>query len=418
MKIVHAADLHLDSPMRGLEYYAGAPVERLRGATRVAMQRLVDLCLEEKASLLLLAGDLFDGPWRDYSTGLFFLSELGRLRDAGTRVVSVRGNHDAASQVTRHLRLPEHVTELGAKRPESRLFESLGVAVHGQSFPRRDTTDDLASRYPPAVEGMLNVGLLHTALTGRAGHEPYAPCRLETLVDKGYDYWALGHVHQHEVVCDSPWVVFPGNLQGRHVKEAGPKGVVLLSVDDACVTRVEHQALDVVRWAHCMVEGTSGDTPDDVLQRIVGLLSEQLREAGDRLLAARITVAGVCGAHAALQREPEHWEGEIRALANDLAAEQLWIEQVRFETLPVVDVALLAARDDAIGQVVRNLRALKSNPQQLVQLKAEFAGLASKLPAELCQGDDPVRLDDPEYFRGVLDDVERMLLPRLGRLVD
>src|SRR5688572_17676287 len=99
MKFVHAADLHIDSPLRGLERYEGAPVDVVRGATRRALENLVDLCVSEGAAFLLLAGDMFDGDWRDYGTGLYFVSQMVRLRQAQIPVYLVRGNHDAASQV-------------------------------------------------------------------------------------------------------------------------------------------------------------------------------------------------------------------------------------------------------------------------------------------------------------------------------
>src|SRR5690606_7643652 len=137
--------------MRGLERYEGAPVEQMRGATRRALQNLVELCLEEEAKLLLLAGDLFDGDWRDYSTGLFFSAQMSELRQAGVRVVMIRGNHDAQSQVKKHLTLPENVRELATRRPETALFEDLGIAVHGQGFAKRVVTDDIAATYPDAI---------------------------------------------------------------------------------------------------------------------------------------------------------------------------------------------------------------------------------------------------------------------------
>ena len=124
MKLVHAADIHLDSPLRGLERYEGAPVDEIRGATRRAVANLVDLCLVEAASLLLIAGDLYDGYWRDYNTGLFFAKQMARLTREGVGVVWIRGNHDAASEITKSLRLPEGVIELGASRPETRVFEA------------------------------------------------------------------------------------------------------------------------------------------------------------------------------------------------------------------------------------------------------------------------------------------------------
>src|SRR5450432_1382626 len=137
MKFVHAADLHLDSPLCGLPRYEGAPVDAIRGATRRAFDNLIDLCLEEGASFLLLAGDIYDGNWKDYSTGLFFAAGLARLRAANIPVVLIRGNHDAQSQITRHLRLPENVRELSVRAPESFELSKVGVVVHGQGFATR-----------------------------------------------------------------------------------------------------------------------------------------------------------------------------------------------------------------------------------------------------------------------------------------
>src|SRR5918996_1910432 len=109
-KFIHAADIHLDSPLRGLEQYDGAPVEQIRGATRQALANLVELALAERVAFVLLAGDLYDGEWKDYNTGLFFAAQMTRLREAGIRAFLIAGNHDAASQLTRYLRLPDNVT--------------------------------------------------------------------------------------------------------------------------------------------------------------------------------------------------------------------------------------------------------------------------------------------------------------------
>jgi DNA repair protein SbcD/Mre11 len=201
VKLVHAADLHLDSPLRGLERYPGAPAERMRGATRAALQNLVDLCIRERAGLLVLAGDLYDGDWPDYATGMFFATQMLRLAEANIEVAWIRGNHDAVSVITRHLRLPSHVRELPYGHAATEAYPDLGVAVHGQGFVQREVVDDLAKGYPERIPSLLNVGLLHTALEGRELHGRYAPTTLDVLRSKGYDYWALGHVHTREVVC-------------------------------------------------------------------------------------------------------------------------------------------------------------------------------------------------------------------------
>lgn len=413
MKLVHAADLHLDSPLTGLERYEGAPVDQIRGATRRALENLVDLCLKEDAAVLLLAGDLYDGNWKDYSTGLFFAKQMVRLRQSGVRVVLVRGNHDAASQITKNLTLPDNVRELPSSRPATVIFEDLGLAIHGQSFATRAVTDDLGSRYPEPVRDLLNVGLLHTCASGRPGHEPYAPCSLQTMISKGYDYWALGHVHQREVLAEHPWVVFPGNLQGRQVRESGPKGATVVTIEDARITDVVHQPLDVVRWITCDVDLTDAADGDDVVQIVRQRLEEASNGADGRTLAARLVLNGRTRAHSSLVSDWEQYESEIRNAAIDIADDALWIERIRLTTATPVDLHRLAEREDAIGQVVRSLLELRDHPEGRGELLSELADLRSKLPAEVREGPDAIRLDDPALVDEMLGDIEQLVVARL-----
>ena len=247
LRFLHAADLHLDSPLRGLSRHEGAPVSALRGATREAFANLVDLAIEQKVAFVLLAGDLYDGTWQDYSTAIFLARKLGELDRAGIRVLSVLGNHDAQSQLTNALAKPKNLIVFPSNAPATHCLTDLGVAVHGQSFPSAKVVENLAAGYPSPRPGMFNIGLLHTSLDGREGHAPYAPCKLDDLRAKNYQYWALGHVHEREVVCRDPWVVFPGCLQGRHARETGAKGCSLVHVENGQVVDVDYSAVQYVR---------------------------------------------------------------------------------------------------------------------------------------------------------------------------
>jgi DNA repair protein SbcD/Mre11 len=416
VKFVHAADLHIDSPLAGLARYPGAPVEQIRGATRRALSNLVQLCEQEGASLLLLAGDLFDGEWRDYNTGLFFATQMARLKRLGVRVVSVRGNHDAASQISKHLSLPDNVYEFSHRAPESRVFPELGVAVHGQSYARRAETADLADAYPDALPGYLNLGLLHTSVGGRPGHENYAPCKLETLLSKGYDYWALGHVHQQEILHERPWVVFPGNLQGRHIRELGPKGAMLVSVEAGQIESVEHRALDVVRWERLQIDLASEQHPEQVLDRVVRELAERVEQLAERVLVARVDLVGQTPVHAALARDWERWEASIRAQASEL--DRVWIESVRLQTQGLLSLESLQLRPDALGQVARSLHALRMAPEQLRSWSALFDDLRQKLPPEVRQGSAGIQFDEPEVLQALILEMEQLLLSRLLALGD
>ncbi len=412
MKLVHAADLHVDSPLRGLGRYDGAPVDRIRGATRRALVALVDLCLAESADALLLAGDVFDGDWEDYSTGLFFAAQMSRLREAAIPVYSLRGNHDARSKITRRLRLPENVVELSVDAAETRVDERLGLAVHGQGFATRDVTDDLSRAYPAPIAGLFNVGLLHTSLDGRPGHDTYAPCTLAGLVDKGYDYWALGHVHAREVVHVAPYVVYPGNLQGRHAREVGPKGATLVTVASGAVQAVDHVPLDSVRWASLAVDVARARTTDDVVDAARAALVGAADEADGRLLAARVELVGETPCHAAIERAREAVEADVRASANDLLG-AAWVERVVFRTAPEGSRDDARRRDDAVGRLVRGIDELRGDEAALAALVAEagLPDLDAKL-RDVTRGAATLGLDAPEDLRALLDEAEALLLAR------
>jgi exonuclease SbcD len=411
MKLVHAADLHLDSALAGLTRYESAPADEIRGATRRAFSNLVSLCLEEHAALLVISGDLFDGDWRDVSTGLFFAAQLSKLCEAGVQVVWIRGNHDAVSQIRRSVRLPDAVIELMADRAETRIFDGLGVAVHGRSFAKRDVTEDLAATYPARVTGALNVGLLHTALEGRTGHDRYAPCRVETLVNRGYEYWALGHVHQREVVHREPYVVFPGNLQGRHARELGEKGATLVTFEGDRITAVEHRALDVVRWAEVVVNAGPAQSFDDVVGLAQTELARAATAAQGRLLAFRVKLTGATTLDAQLRSGRDKLTEELCSLSYGVGGAGAWLEKLVVRTEPVAQTAALG--DDALAEIDRALGELLR--EAAADSLSEYLGdLSKKLPAEVLAEVPELRALSAEVATELAIDVRSLLRERLA----
>jgi exonuclease SbcD len=411
MKLVHAADLHLDSALLGLTRYESAPADEIRGATRRAFSNLVSLCLEERAALLVIAGDLFDGDWRDVSTGLFFAAQLSKLCEGGVRVAWIRGNHDAVSQIRRSVRLPDAVLELSSDRAETQVLEDLGIAVHGQSFAKRDVTDDLAARYPERVAGALNVGLLHTALEGRAGHDRYAPCRVETLVNRGYEYWALGHVHQRELVNREPYVVFPGNLQGRHARELGEKGATLVTFEGDRISAVEHRALDVVRWAELSVDASGAQHVDDVRAACQSELTRAAQDAQGRLLAFRVKVHGATELDGQLRARRDELREDLYGYSYGVGGAGAWLEKLKLDTAPLQRDAPLG--DDALAEIDRALAELLQGDA------AESCGehlndLAKKLPAEVLEQVPELRALSAELATELMTDVRSLLRERLA----
>ncbi|MDA8251726.1 MAG: DNA repair exonuclease [Rhodospirillales bacterium] len=354
---LHAADLHIDSPLRGLE--AGASADRIRTATRVAFTNLVDLALRERVAFVVIAGDVFDGDWPDWRTGQFFVQETLRLTRAGIRVVLIRGNHDAQSVVSQRLSLPEGARMLATDRPETLRFAEHNVCVHGQSFATREVTENLVRNYPAPVPGNLNIGVLHTSASGRPGHATYAPCTVEQLITHGYDYWALGHVHAREVLSRSPWIVFPGNTQGRHVGEVGPKGATLVTVRDGRIEEAVHHELDVVRWAVLDIDVTGADDEEQVFAATRARLADELGNNAGRLLAVRLVLTGACDAHSALSRDLGATRDKLRGeAAASATADELWLETVKVRTRPALDLAAMRARTDAVGLLVQGIEAV------------------------------------------------------------
>ncbi len=409
---LHAADIHLDSPLKGLEIHEDAPVAAIRSATRMAFENMIDLAIEEDVNFVLIAGDLYDGDWKDYNTGLFFVKQMSRLDKAGIRVFMVSGNHDAASQITRTMPLPDNVTHFPHKKPRSETIEELSVMIHGQSYAARAVTENLARQFPVYDPDYFNIGLLHTSLTGRDGHEDYAPCTADDLTSKGYDYWALGHVHQREVVSEEPWIIFPGNIQGRHIKETGARGVTLVTVADGRISNIDARKTDVLRWAVSRVDLSGCERVDDIYDAVRRALEQEFDAAETKPLAVRMILTGKCGMHAALFDRMPQWIEEFRGIAAGLG--DIWLEKVVFDTHRRVSLEAVVGRDTPVAALLESIEKIELDADRLRELVPDLAVLKSKLPPEIQTGTDPFP-DGTENFCEIRKDVRELLIASLLR---
>ncbi len=414
-KFNHSADSHLDSPMRKLDFYEGAPVGEFRQATRRAFENLIQLAISENAAFVVIAGDLYDGDWKDYNTGLYLVAQMSRLRDAGISVFIVTGNHDAASNITKTLRFPDNVKIFPSDRPATFQMENPRVAIHGQGFASPAVKKDLASGYPRPMEGFYNIGLLHTCATGREGHEPYAPCSPEDLKNKGYDYWALGHVHQYEVMGKHPHIVFSGNTQGRHPRETGSKGCILVTVGHSLETETEFIPIDVVRWAIAEVDAMGTESGYDILDRVRKILENLLEENDGMPLATRVHISGKTSAHGEFLSDLERWMNEIRSVALDAGNGRIWIEKIRVETKLPDSGRTLEQKDGAIGELLKLFDELSAETTVHPDLINELADLERKLPLELKAMEEGLKFSNAEWMKDMLEQVRPMLVKRLLR---
>ena len=383
-QFVHTADIHLDSPMKGLTQYEGVAVDRLRTATRDAFSELISKTIDSRPAFVIIAGDLFDGDWKDYNTGYSLVTEMSRLRMAEIRAYVLYGNHDAQSQITKRLRLPENVHEFSHKEVESHRLDDLNVVLHGRSYPRRDVQENLVQEYPSPIDGMFNIGVLHTGLGGLGGHANYAPCSLEQLVNAGYDYWALGHVHTRQILNEYPHVVFPGNLQGRHINEDGPRSASLITVEDGRVVDIEEWECDFVRWHRIEVPVEDCAEFSEVITAIGEKIDEfQDEKAEDHTNAVRIRLTGTTSLHGLLVSANEDLTLDVQAMALDRGGDMLWVEKVENATKSAATSARNVAKDEAIGELQSMLDGAIKDHELAQQIQEEFATLLAKLHSEL-----------------------------------
>jgi len=413
MRFIHAADIHLDSPLRGLGSYEDMPVETLRGATRAAFTRLVDEAIAMDVDFMVIAGDVYDGDWRDHNTGLYFARQMGRLRAADIPVYLLHGNHDAESVMTRSLEMPDNVHVFSSRAPSTFTLERHKVALHGRSFPEAAVTDNIAAEYPPPVPGYFNIGVLHTALEGNARHANYAPCTLEQLQAGGYQYWALGHVHDFRVFPGAVPVVFPGNLQGRHIREQGEKGAVLVSCTDHHVESTDRLIVDVLRWQELRLEVSGHESRAEIMAAVGEALEETLRSfPDDKPCVLRLVLQGESPLYGQLQAERTQLRTDVVGKIAGLSDGRMWLEKLSLDIRPPRRAANEAIADDLAALLAETAR----DPAFQQAFLQSLQGLRDKASFELAR--EPVfqalregKVDD------LLQEAAAAVLDRLGREV-
>lgn len=391
MLVVHAADIHLDSPLRGLGRIGDDYARELRRSTRHALQNLVSLTIDRQADLLVIAGDLYDGSWHDFGTGQFFIEQMVMLKEAGIPVVIASGNHDAASQITRALTLPPGVRLLATDRPESIAFDDLGAVVHGQGYAIRDVQENLAAAYPHRIPDLVNIGVLHTAATGSPEHDTYAPCSVADLEALRYDYLALGHIHQRGPVAVGEFpAYFSGNLQGRNPRETGAKGALLVELEAGEPAQVTFEALDVARWDKIVIDADGLTNHDELATVTRDRMRGAVRDAGGRTVIVRVEITGTTKLASRLA-DDEWLQADMRAIATDVGA-VLDKATARVQPQPAPDPDAQRLRE-LVAQTAASLSGDDAR-NVLIALDREIRDIAGDVAGGALDFCDPVAIRD------------------------
>ena len=366
---IHAADLHLGSPFIGIGSGSSATAGQLRSATFDAFSGLIDLCIEKSVDFLLVAGDVFDLSGRSLRAQLSFRDGLSRLSDAGIRSFVVLGNHDPWETWSSRISWPEGTRIFSPDRVETAIVsvdETPVAAVSGISYRNQRETRNLASLFKTEQPDLYQIALLHSNCGNNPDHGVYAPCSVDGLRKSGFDYWALGHVHEQRILDTFPHIVYPGCSQGLSIRETGEHGCYLVSVTADRQAALTFQPLDRFRWQSLEISIAGLGTLDNLDRVIAETLSRISEEADRRPVIGRIRLTGRGPLYSPLRRQTtaEELLERSRQLGEQLSP-PVWIQSMENQCRPDVDLEKRRAMDDLLGQVLRSARDVGARPGAL-----------------------------------------------------
>jgi exonuclease SbcD len=366
---IHAADLHLGSPFKGIGSGSPATAEQLRSTTFDAFSGLIDLCLEKSVDFLLISGDIFDLSGRSLRAQLTFRDGLSRLSENGIRSFVVFGNHDPwetwSSRISwpegAHVFLPDQVETIIVSVNETPV-----AAVSGISYRNQRETRNLASLFKAEQPNLFQIALLHSNCGNNPDHGAYAPCSVHALRKSGFDYWALGHVHEKKILDTSPYIVYPGCIQGLSIRETGMHGCWLVSVTADKQASLAFHHIDRLRWQTADISIANIGSLDELDRNIASTLDQIRESAEQRPAICRIRLTGR-GSLYSLLRKPEIAE-ELSDRTRQLGEQLLlpvWVQRLDIQCEPDVDLSQRRERNDLLGEILSNVSGIRNNPETL-----------------------------------------------------
>jgi DNA repair protein SbcD/Mre11 len=326
ISFIHTADLHLDSPMIGLRNLPEKIYHRLINSTFTALRKIVDTAIERKVDFLIIAGDVFDGEDRSLRAQIRFRQEMERLLQHHIAVYLVHGNHDHLGGNWTKVELPHNVTIFGDE-VEQHSFKNGTAKVHlyGFSYPRRQVFERRINEYQKVDGADYHIGILHGNDGGESTHSNYAPFSLGELLEKDFDYWALGHIHKRKKLSESPPVIYPGNIQGRHHKEQGPKGCYLVTLNNG-LQQLDWIETSDVEWDSLSIDVGTCSTFLEVYQLCLNKI-HQMRNEGAKARIVQLEIKNVNQ----MEGIEGVFNGELLALLQEDEVEEkdfIWISSI------------------------------------------------------------------------------------------
>ncbi|CAH1217919.1 putative metallophosphoesterase YhaO [Paenibacillus allorhizoplanae] len=385
LRFIHAADLHLDSPFKGMSALPERVRERVRESTFEALKELVALAKQEKVDFVLISGDVYDVSDRSLRAQIRFQKAVEHLAIEGIPAYIIHGNHDpedgrAAKLVWPadvHFFASDHVETLQVVKQDRGII----AEIHGISYGSSAVTENLALKFKRGQEQVCQIGLLHTNVDGDPHHDNYAPCSKQDLIDAGMDYWALGHVHTRQVMNNQPAIVYPGNIQGRSIRETGPRGCYLVDIDDSGRAELIFHALDTVRWFQETLSVSSIPSEQILKDRLGDLLDRLRQDANSRDGIVRIVLEGRSEIHERLRKGRA-----LQELMDELREDEVerssfvWIESIEDRTASELDLAAVLEEKSFLGDLLRYAATLQIDESALKNFANEALAALQGLP--------------------------------------
>ena len=398
-RFVHAADIHLDSPLRSLALRNSELAELIGNATRQAFVRIIDLCIAQNVDALLIAGDLYDGDQTSMKTARFLHEQLKRLDDAKISTFIIRGNHDALSRITKELVLPDSVKLFGGRAEMVEIDHAdtpFPICIHGLSFAQAHAPDSLLPKYKQPQAGAFNIGLLHTSLAGSEGHDLYAPCSIKDLQESGFQYWALGHIHKRSIVEGACAIVMPGMPQGRGINEAGAKSVSLVTVNHDRSVEIAEHVTSIAQFERLTINVSGLVEWPELVQFIGAALQQNAGTVTAEHGVFRVLLTGQTALAWRIRRDADLLMEELQAKAISIG--QTWIEKLEIACEPLLEN--LNSKSDPLHDLYHLVHEdVLSTPAFQAEAQKIAEELKAQLPAE-CR--DIFGQDEAE-FQAIVD---------------
>lgn len=287
IRFIHTADLHLDSPFLGLSHLPKDIFNRIQESTFIAFEKIIDAALERNVDFIVIVGDLFDGEDRSIKAQARLRRQLERLKAAEIAVFISHGNHDHLAGNWVKLEMPNHVYTFKDEVETISYTTKNGCLVHlyGFSYPERHVSDRRIENYHKVIGGDFHIGLLHGHCEGGSSlHQPYAPFSIPQLLQKAMDYWALGHIHQTQILHTDPYIIYPGNIQGRNRKEEGIKGCYEVRISLDGTTSLDFIETADIRWELCNIKVQNNISLSDLYTLCLQEMESKLKKNGQSVL--------------------------------------------------------------------------------------------------------------------------------------